>query len=312
MVRVSGVYTAIVTPFNAKGDIDEQGLRHNIRFQIEKGIDGIVSLGTTGEEPTLSQAEKEIVIRIAREETLHLVPLVIGTGSYSTEQAIQNTHLAQKLGADLALIVTPYYNRPTQEGLYRHYQAVAHAVDIPILIYNIQSRTGQNLHTDTLMRLADIPNIIGVKEASGNIAQIGEVIERIGRHRPDFSIMCGDDALTLPVLALGGHGVISVVSNLLPDAVKSLVDTLLRGDFSLAREIHFCLMPLFRAAFIETNPIPIKTAMNLWEMAAGKCRLPLCDLSPENEIKLKQILQQYSAKNVQSFPWLNATSISQS
>ena len=309
MAKISGIYTAIITPFDKQGQVDEIGLRHNIRFQLEGGVNGITSLGTTGEAPTLSSAEKEKVILISKEETKERVPLMVGTGSYSTAQTIESTSQAKNLGADSVLIVTPYYNKPTQEGLYQHFKAIAKAVDIPIMIYNIQSRTGQNLQTETLKKLADIPTIIGVKEGSGSLVQMGEVIEYIGKQRPDFSVMSADDALTLPLMAIGGNGIISVVSNLIPKEITSLVKAAQEGNYKLAKEIHYQLMPLIRIAFIETNPIPIKAAMNLWGMPAGPCRLPLCELSENNEIKLKQTVEKHSLslKDFQQIHSINIT-----
>lgn len=294
MRKAQGVYTAIVTPFDEMGRLDEEGLRQNIRFQIANSVDGIVALGTTGECPTLSSQERERVIRISVDEVKGKVLLMVGTGSYATQQTIENTRQAALLGADMALIVSPYYNKPTQEGLFRHYKAVAEATPLPIIVYNIQGRTGQNIQNETLKRLADLPTIIGVKEASGNITQIGEVIEMIAKHKPGFSVLSGDDALTLPIMALGGDGVISVISNLLPDQVKSLVLSIVQGNWIEAREIHYRLMPVIRAMFMETNPIPIKAAMNFFGMASGPCRLPLCEMLPENEKKLRALL-----KNIQ-------------
>lgn len=290
MRKITGAHTAIITPFTKDNKINEDGLRHNIRFQISNGIDGIVALGTTGETPTLSSKEKEKIIRICVDEINGKIPLMIGCGTYSTQQTIENTQQAEQLGADFALIVTPYYNKPTQEGIYRHFKAISEASSLPICIYNIQGRTGLNLQTDTLKRLSEIPNIISVKEASSNISQMMEVVETIVNSRNDFSMMCGDDVLTLPSMAIGGHGIISVVSNLFPKQIKELVQALVRKDFDTAREIHYRLLPIFRGAFIETNPIPIKTAMNMCGMPSGNCRMPLCELTPENEKKLRNIL----------------------
>lgn len=289
--KVQGVYTAIVTPFDAQGQLDEEGLRHNIRFQIENGIDGIVALGTTGECPTLSSQEKERIILITVEEAKGKSTVMVGTGSYSTQQTIENTRLAEALGAEMALVVSPYYNKPTQEGLYRHFKAVSEATSLPLILYNIQGRTGLNIATDNLKRIAELPNIIGIKEASGNISQISDVIELVANQRPDFCVMSGDDGLTLPLMALGGLGVISVVSNLVPKQVKALVSACQQGDYTKARKLHCQLMPLFRGAFIETNPIPVKAAMSHYGMAAGSCRLPLCELTAESAHKLKGILQ---------------------
>lgn len=293
MVKFKGAYTVLITPFDASQALDEEGLRQNIHFQLKHGIDGLVALGTTGESPTLSSKEKERVIDIVLKETQGKVPVVIGTGSYSTAQTLEHTLLAEKKGAQAVLVVTPYYNRPTQEGLFHHFSTLAKGVKIPIIIYNVPGRTGQNMHTETLKRLLDLPNIIGVKEATGNISQISEVIEMARRYRPDFCILSGDDALTFGLMALGGHGILSVASNLFPKEVKALVDALEKEDYAAAREYHYTLMPFFRGAFIETNPMPIKAAMNMCGMAAGPCRLPLCDLLPENAQQLKKILQQY-------------------
>lgn len=284
-----GVYTAIVTPFTDQGQLNEEGLKENIRFQMTNGIDGIVALGTTGEAPTLNPKEKEQVIRIAREECK--TTFLVGTGNYSTGRTIEETQQAFELGADIALVVTPYYNRPTQEGLFRHYTALAKEVRKPILIYNVQSRTGQNLTTETLQRLAEIPEIIGVKDASGSLVQMMDVIEQIIPIRPDFKIFSGDDNLTLPLMAIGGHGVISVVSNLLPKEIKELVSYALQNNYGSARECHYRLLPLFKGAFIETNPMPIKTMMTLSDLAAGPCRLPLCALTDENRKKIQTLLE---------------------
>lgn len=299
MVKFKGVITAIVTPFDEHNQLNEEILKKNIHFQIDQGADGVVALGTTGEDPTLTPQEKEKVVRIVMKESRGKIPVIVGTGSYSTDKTIEQTNKAYELGATAALIVTPYYNKPTQEGLYKHFKAVADAVPLPIIIYNIQGRTGQNLQTDTLRRLIEIPGIIGVKEASGNIVQIGEVIEMIRKERPDFSVLSGDDGLTFGVMALGGQGVISVASNLIPKEVKALIKALEHKDYDTARDIHYALQPLFRGLFLETNPIPVKTAMNLCGMSVGKCRLPLCDLMPENYKKLQQLLQSYEVYSKQ-------------
>lgn len=200
MQNINGVYTAIVTPFDAEGNLDEEGLRDNLRYQLTHGVDGIVSLGTTGESPTLTDQEKIRVIEISKEITNGKAPLMVGTGSYSTQQTIRNTRQAEELGADAALIVTPYYNKPTQEGIFQHYRTVAAAVNIPIVIYNVPGRCGSNIAVSTMCRLAEISNIIGVKEASGSLAQISETIEAVSKHKPTFSVMSGDDAYTLPLL----------------------------------------------------------------------------------------------------------------
>ena len=272
-MTISGVYTALVTPFT-KDDIDFEGMRKNIRFQIDQGVSGILPLGTTGESPTITHEEKDNIIKLAVEEARGKVQVMVGTGSNATNATIRYTETARELGADIVLIVTPYYNKPTQEGIFQHFKAVNDAVDIPIIVYNIQGRTGINISTETMRRLSELSNVVGVKEASGNIIQIGDVIGTIVNTGTKFSVLSGDDGLTLPLLSLGGHGVISVVSNLLPARVVAMVQAALNNDFKTAAKIHFELLPLFKGAFIETNPIPIKAAMNICGMAAGGCRLP--------------------------------------
>lgn len=300
MNKLKGVYTAIITPFDSEGLLDEQGFRQLIQRQLQSGIDGIVALGTTGEAPTLSEEEQKRVIVIARQEIRDGVPLVIGTGCYSTAASVKKTCEAEELGADQALVVVPYYNKPTQEGIFQHFKAIASAVQIPIIIYNHPGRTGSNLQIDTLKRLAEIPNIIGIKETSGNITQISDVIEAVRGDYPDFSVMSGDDALTLPLMALGGNGVISVVSNLIPSEIKTLTEAAQQGNWELARELHYRLMPLMRSVFIETNPIAIKAALELCALPSGACRLPLCDLSPANKAILAETVQRYVNNAVNS------------
>ncbi len=287
MKRFKGVYTALITPFTDEDELDENGLRQLLQRQIQGRIDGIVVLGTTGEAPTLSAHEKIRVIDIAKQECAQQSTLVAGTGSYSTTQTIENTKAAEKAGVDAALIVTPYYNKPSQEGLYQHFKSVAENSDLPIILYNIPGRAGQNLHIDTLKRLLDIPSIVGIKEASGSITQINDTIEVIRKLRPEFTIFSGDDALTFPVMALGGDGVISVISNILPREVKKLTEDLAAGNFNAARDMHFQLMPMVRMAFLETNPIPLKTMHQMCDLPGGRCRLPLCNLSNENTNRIK-------------------------
>lgn len=285
---LKGLYTALITPFDASGHLDENGLRQIIRYQIQSGVDGIVLLGTTGEDPTLLPQEKERVIQIGVEEAKGKITLLVGTGSYSTQQTIENTRRAKRLGADAALVVTPYYNKPTQEGLFLHFQALSQAVDFPFVVYNISGRTGQNLLTSTLKRISSLPNYIGVKESSGNLLQIDEVIQAF-KNQPS-TVLSGDDTFTFPLMALGGHGIISVASNLVPKPIKKMVDACAKGDMITARNLHQQLYPLFNHIFIETNPIPIKTAMNMRGLPGGLCRLPLCNLIPDNETKLKSVI----------------------
>lgn len=284
-----GVYTAIITPFLNDGSFDEEGFLSLLEEQIKAKVTGIVVLGTTGEAPTLSPQEKKRIITLARNALKSNTQLIVGTGSYSTSRTIEETKRAEELGADAALIVTPYYNKPTQEGLFLHYQAVAGQTRLPIIIYNIQGRTGQNLLTSTLKRLSEIQNIVAIKESSGNILQMMEVIETVVAARPDFKVLSGDDVLTLPLMSIGGHGIVSVVSNLVPALVLNLYQLCLAGDWKGAQNLHYQLLPLFRGAFIETNPIPIKTLMHFEGKPSGPCRLPLCPLTQENEKKLRHI-----------------------
>ena len=294
-MKLKGTITALITPFIDQ-KLDEEGLAHNIRYQIQQGISGILALGTTGEAPTLSSEEQEKVISIAVKEAKAQIPVWVGTGSFCTRQTIEKTQRAKDLGADVALIVTPYYIKPTQEGIYRHFEAIATRVEIPIVVYNIPGRCGVNIETTTLMRIAELPHIMGVKEASGNINQAGDVIHTIVKKHPLFSLFSGDDVLTLPMMALGASGVISVVSNLVPDLVSALTSAALQGQYERAQEIHYQLLPLYKAAFIETNPVPIKTAMNLCGMPSGDCRLPLWQMAPENVNILHQLLVHMQLK----------------
>lgn len=284
-----GVYTALITPFLPDNSLDEEGLLQLLNFQAKSGVDGVVVLGTTGETPTLSGNERQRIIRLAKGALPSSLKLIVGTGTNSTTTTIDETKRAEDAGADSALIVTPYYNKPSQEGLFLHFQALAQATSLPLIAYNIQGRTGINLHTSTLKRLAEIPSLIGVKEASGNIQQISEVLESIIPERPDFKVFSGDDNLTLPLMALGGHGIISVVSNLVPKLIKDLFLACFENRWKDARQLHYDLSPLFRGAFIETNPVPIKALMEYEGLPAGPCRLPLSHLSPENEKKLRHL-----------------------
>ncbi|PIP20741.1 MAG: 4-hydroxy-tetrahydrodipicolinate synthase [Candidatus Omnitrophica bacterium CG23_combo_of_CG06-09_8_20_14_all_40_11] len=302
-----GSIVAIVTPFSAKGArlpdrqgfaageknlvVDEQKLRDLIEFHIKNGTSGIVPCGTTGESATLSFDEHDRVIEITIEQVKRRIPVIAGTGSNSTEEAILLTRHAAIAGADASLQVSPYYNRPTQKGLYEHFKAVAESVDIPIIIYNIASRTGVNIEPETIAKLAhDCKTIVGVKEASGNLDQMSRIKQLCGQN---FDLISGDDSLTLPVLSIGGTGVISVVANIVPKDVVSLVAEFEKGNLKKAQEIHYKLLPLIKAVFIETNPIPVKTAMGLLGMCEPDLRLPMCPMSPENLEKLKKALKEY-------------------
>jgi 4-hydroxy-tetrahydrodipicolinate synthase len=285
-----GSIVAIVTPFK-NGKVDEKKFGELIEFQIKNGSSGIVPCGTTGESATLSFQEHDRVIEITIGQVKKRVPVIAGTGSNSTEEAIMLTRHAAKAGADASLQVSPYYNRPTQKGLYEHFKAIANSVDIPIILYNIATRTGVNIEPETIARLAgDCKNIVGVKEASGNLDQMS----RIKALCPaNFDLISGDDSLTLPILSIGGTGIISVVANIVPQDVANLVDEFQKGNMEKARELHYKLLPLIKAIFIETNPIPVKTAMGLLGMCEPDLRLPMSGMSPENLEKLKKSLKDY-------------------
>ncbi len=286
---IGGAIVAIVTPFR-DGKVDEKALRGLIDEQIAHGTDGIAPCGTTGESTTLSHEEHDRVIEITVEAVNKRVPVIAGTGSNSTAEAIRLTKHAWKAGADAALLVCPYYNRPTQEGLYRHYRAIAEEVPIPIVIYNIAGRTGVNMQSETLARLAEIPNIVGVKEASGSLKQMSDVIRLCGPH---FSVLSGDDIFTLALMALGGTGVISVISNIVPGDMAALVDAFAAGDLAKARALHHRMSPLIDALFVETNPIPVKAALAIMGKIDYELRLPLCRMGEANEAILKRAMRQY-------------------
>ena len=284
-----GAIVAIVTPFK-KGKIDEAALRKLVEFQIKNGTDGIVPCGTTGESSTLSHEEHDRVIEIVIDAAKKRVPVIAGTGSNSTAEAIRLTRHAYQAGADGALMVAPYYNRPTQEGLYQHYRAVAEAVPIPIIIYNIPGRTGVNINPDTLARLSRIKNIVGVKEASGSIKQMSDVINLCG---PKFDVLSGDDLFTLPLMAMGGHGVISVISNVAPADMAAMVDAFAAGNLEQAKALHHKMAPLIDALFVETNPTPVKAALAMMKKISYEVRLPLYKLSDGNYEKLRKVAVSY-------------------
>lgn len=291
-----GVTTALITPFLPDQSVDYDGLRRNVHHQIEKGVQGLLPLGTTGETPTLGEDEKERVVQTVLQEA-HAsgsgVRVMQGVGTNSTRKTIENATQAQAWGVDALLVVTPYYNKPTQEGIYQHFSAVNEAVDLPIVVYNIKGRTGVNIETETMKRIARLENVIGVKEASGDINQMMDVIDQI----PELAVYSGDDSMTLPLMSMGGQGVISVVSNLLPGEMVRMVTCALDGDFQAARQLHFELLPIFRAAFIETNPGPIKYAMNCMSMAAGSLRLPLVEMRPQNKARLDAVLERWQSNS---------------
>ncbi len=283
-----GVYTALVTPFNERGAVDEDALKRLVEDQIAAGISGLVPMGTTGESPTLSHAEHLDVVAKVVKWAAGKVPVIAGTGSNSTEEALDLTRKARDAGASATLQVVPYYNKPNQEGLYRHFLALAETVDLPLIVYNVAGRSAKNLETDTLMRLAAHKNVAGVKEASGDIVQIMDVLAR----RPQgFSVLSGDDNLLLPLLALGGDGVISVASHLVPRELLTLTRAALAGNFAEARELHFRLLPLFKAVFIDTNPIPVKTALAFQGRMLESFRLPMCSMDESKKRVLKDVMK---------------------
>ena len=284
----SGAFTAIVTPFK-DGQVDEKAFKGLIRFGLDGGVSGFVPCGTTGESPTLSHEEHNRVVEMTVKEVAGQVKIIAGTGSNSTEEAISLTRHAKKVGVDAALLVSPYYNKPTQEGLYRHFKAIAEAVDIPLVLYNIQGRTGVNIENSTMEKLSRLPNIVGVKEASGSILQMSEVIRLCG---PCFDVRSGDDQMTFPLMALGGKGVISVVTNIIPDKMSALVRHMLAGEIDQARAIHFEIFELCQAMFVETNPIPIKAALGLMGKIEPEFRLPLCPPVSASLEKIRNVLSK--------------------
>jgi 4-hydroxy-tetrahydrodipicolinate synthase len=284
----TGCGTALVTPFRRDQSLDEETLRRLARRQIEAGINFLVPCGTTGENPTLSRREHLRVVEIVVEEAkADRVPVLAGAGGYNTAEVIELAKEVEALGADGILSVTPYYNKPTQEGLYQHYRAIAGAVRLPVVVYSVQGRTGVNVEPATLKRLAEIDNIVGVKEASGNIAQIASILTQV----PDrFTVLSGDDAITLPLIALGGRGLISVVSNEIPAEMAQFVDTCRRGDLAAARQFMKKYLPLMEINFIESNPIPVKAAMGLMGLLEPVWRLPLVPPKAENLGKIEKLL----------------------
>ncbi|MCK9229690.1 MAG: 4-hydroxy-tetrahydrodipicolinate synthase [Syntrophales bacterium] len=281
-----GSMTAIVTPFK-NGEVDEEALRGLVEFQIENGTDGIIPCGTTGESATLSHDEHDNVIEIVIDAVKKRIPVIAGTGSNNTVEAIRLTRHAYEAGADGALLLSPYYNRPTQEGIYRHFKAVAEAVPIPVILYNVPSRTGSNVLPETVARLSEISNIVGIKEATGDLRQVSSVIRLCGE---GFSVISGDDFTVLPIMAIGGKGVISVASNIVPGDMSRLVKAAAAGDLAVAREIHYRVWPVMEALFFETNPIPVKAALSMMGKIEYELRLPLCPLSDANYERVKKVI----------------------
>jgi 4-hydroxy-tetrahydrodipicolinate synthase len=284
----TGCGTALVTPFRRDLSLDEATLRKLVRRQIQAGINFLVPCGTTGENPTLSRAEHLRAVEITLEEAKGKVPVLAGAGGYNTQEVIELAREVERLGADGILSVTPYYNKPTQEGLYLHFKAIADAIRIPIVVYSVQGRTGVNVEPATLARLAQIGNIVGVKEASGNITQMANVIQQVPE---TFKVLSGDDAITLPLIALGGSGIISVVSNEIPGEMTELARLCLAGDFAGARKVQRKYLPLMEINFVESNPIPVKAAMGLMGLLEPVYRLPMCPPKPESLAKIEAVLE---------------------
>jgi 4-hydroxy-tetrahydrodipicolinate synthase len=289
-MQFKGAYSALITPFK-DGRIDEESYRNFIEWQIEQGIDGLVPCGTTGESATLGHTEHKEAISICVDQAKGRVPVVAGAGSNATAEAIDLAGYARDAGADAALMITPYYNKPTQEGVVAHFKAISKEVSIPMLVYNVPGRTSLNVLPRTMARLFnEVPDVIGTKEASADLKQVSEVIEFSGK---DFCVLSGDDFTVLPLLAVGGHGVISVTSNIAPSMMSDMCAAFDRGDMQRARELHYKMAPLCRAMFLETNPIPVKTAVHLMGKCPLEFRLPLVELAGDNAETLKQVLREH-------------------
>lgn len=287
-MMLRGSMTALVTPFK-NDEVDEKRLRDLIEFQIENGTDAIVPCGTTGEAATLSMEEHRKVVEIVVDAVNGRIPVIAGTGSNNTKEAIELTEHARESGADAALLIAPYYNKPTQEGLYQHFKLIADTVDIPIVLYNVPGRTSVNILPDTVKKLSEIRNIIGIKEASGSLTQVSEIIASC---ESDFLVLSGEDSLTLPILAVGGAGMISVIANIMPAEVAELYDSFAKGDLETAREIYLRILPMARALMkLGTNPIPVKTALHLMGMISAELRLPLAPMSDPSE--LRRVMKNY-------------------
>jgi 4-hydroxy-tetrahydrodipicolinate synthase len=283
----TGVGTALVTPFTKSGDLDEAGVRRLGRRQIDAGIHFLVPCGTTGESPTLTPAERTRIVEILVEESNGRVPILAGAGGYDTREVIHAVREMEQAGADGILSVAPYYNKPTPEGLYQHYRAIAESTRLPIIVYNVPGRTGVNIDVATLARMAQLPNIVGVKEASGNVTQMCEICTAVP---PDFLVLSGDDALTLPLMAVGGRGIISVASNEIPSEMVRMVEAAERNDFAAARAIHARTLALMQVNFVEANPVPVKAAMVDMGLVEEVYRLPMVPPRPESRAKIRQAL----------------------
>ncbi len=285
----TGVGTALVTPFTASGAIDEGAVRRLARRQIDAGVHFLCPCGTTGESPTLTGDEKLRIVELLVDEARDQLPIVAGAGGYDTREVIELARELERRGAAALLSVTPYYNKPTQEGLYQHYKAIAESTRLPIIVYNVPGRTGVNVEVPTLVRLSQIPGIVAVKEASGNVTQMCEICRAVP---PDFIVLSGDDSLTLPLMAVGGHGIISVASNEIPAEMVQMVEAAERNDFRAARAIHARILPLMQINFVESNPVPVKAAMAAMGLLDERYRLPMCPPRPESREKINKVLKE--------------------
>ncbi|MGH7932802.1 MAG: 4-hydroxy-tetrahydrodipicolinate synthase [Candidatus Binataceae bacterium] len=284
----NGAFSAIITPFR-DGAVDEAALREMVEWQIQSGIDGLVPCGSTGESATLSHAEHEQVIKLVIEQARRRVPVIAGTGSNSTAEAIRLTTFAREVRADGALLISPYYNKPTQEGIYKHYKTIAASVDLPLIVYNIPGRTGSNILPETFARMCEIKNIVGVKEASGSMDQCSDILKFCGER---LTMLSGDDPLTLPLMAMGAKGVISVITNVMPREMHEMAAAALANDLARAREIHFKMLPLMRALFLETNPIPVKQACAFMGKCGNEMRMPLTPMTAAPAEKLRGVMKE--------------------
>ena len=292
-MNFEGTYVAMVTPLTEDKQIDEEGFRHNINYLIDRGVTGLVGAGTTGESATLNHDEHQEVIEILVDEVNGRVETIAGTGSNATSEAISLTKFAEDAGADAALLITPYYNKPQQHALIEHYRSVSQATDIPIIAYNVPSRTGINMDVETIVELAKIDNVDAVKEASGSVDKVSDIYRALQREglEDDFNILSGEDSLTLPIMAVGGTGVISASANIDSKRMVLMVDSILNDDYDRAFELHYEMLELIRALFIESNPVPVKTAMNIMGLPAGPLRQPLVEMKEENLEVLKKALK---------------------
>ena len=283
-----GAFSALITPFR-DGAIDERALRELVEWQIQSGIDGLVPCGSTGESATLTHAEHEQVIKLVVDQTRRRVPVIAGTGSNSTAEAIRLTSFAREAGADGALLISPYYNKPTQDGIFKHYKMIGANVDLPLIVYNIPGRTGSNIMPETFARMCEIRQVVGVKEASGSMDQCSDILKLCGER---LSMLSGDDSLTLPLMAMGASGVISVITNVLPGEMHELAAAALTDDFARARALHLRMLPLMRALFVETNPIPIKQACALMGKCTNEMRMPLVQMTAGAADRLRSVMKE--------------------